>query len=289
MDIRNLQTFVSVAELGSFSLAAEQLHLTQPAVSKRIAALEDGLAQRLFDRMGHHVRLTEAGETLLPRARRILAEFEDARRRLEDLSGEVGGHLRLGTSHHIGLHRLPPLLRDFTRRYPEVQLDLEFLDSEAACEAVAQGRLDLGVVTLPTRPPDNLEATPVWPDPLAFVVAPDHPLANLERVTPARLGEHRAILPGPETYTGQIIARAFQARRVRLDTGPSIHYLETIKMLVAVGLGWSLLPRTLLDDQLVELRVQGLGKLSRTLGLVQHRGRTLSNAALAFVELLTAG
>ena len=287
MDIRNLQAFVRVAESGSFSLAAERLHLTQPAVSKRIAALESGLAHRLFDRMGRRLRLTEAGETLLPRARRILAEFEDARRRLEDLSGEVGGHLRLGTSHHIGLHRLPPLLRDFTRRYPEAQLDLEFLDSEAACEAVAQGRLDLGVVTLPTRPPDNLRVIPVWPDPLAFVVAPDHPLAVHRRVSPSRLAEHRAILPGPETYTGQIIARAFQARGVQLDAGPSIHYLETIKMLVAVGLGWSLLPRSLLDEQLIEVQVQGLGKLSRTLGLVRHRERTLSNAAQAFVYLLT--
>ncbi|WP_297527072.1 LysR family transcriptional regulator [Thiohalobacter sp.] len=287
MDIRNLQAFVRVAESGSFSLAAERLHLTQPAVSKRIAALESGLAHRLFDRMGRRLRLTEAGETLLPRARRILAEFEDARRRLEDLSGEVGGHLRLGTSHHIGLHRLPPLLRDFTRRYPEAQLDLEFLDSEAACEAVAQGRLDLGVVTLPTRPPDNLRVIPVWPDPLAFVVAPDHPLAVHRRVSPSRLAEHRAILPGPETYTGQIIARAFQARGVQLDAGPSIHYLETIKMLVAVGLGWSLLPRSLLDEQLIEVQVQGLGKLSRTLGLVRHRERTLSNAAQAFVDLLT--
>ena len=103
----------------------------------RIAALEAGLAVRLFDRLGRRVLATEAGETLLPRARRILADVEDSRRALADLSGQVAGRLCVATSHHVGLHRLPPVLRAYTARYPQVQLDLRFMASEAASAAVA--------------------------------------------------------------------------------------------------------------------------------------------------------
>ena len=123
---------MAVADQGSFSLAAETLHLTQSAVSRRVASLERRLAVPVFDRVGRRVTLTEAGRTLLPRARRILADLEDTRTVLRDLSGRVAGPLALATSHHIGLRRLPPVLRQFSRAHPEVELDLQFLDSEAA-------------------------------------------------------------------------------------------------------------------------------------------------------------
>nr|P96194.1 RecName: Full=Uncharacterized HTH-type transcriptional regulator in ibpB-leuC intergenic region [Azotobacter vinelandii]CAA72148.1 CynR protein [Azotobacter vinelandii] len=108
MDLASLNAFIAVAETGSFSEAGERLHLTQPAVSKRIAALEQQLQVRLFDRLGREVRLTEAGRALLPRAYRILSVLEDTRRALNNLNGDVSGRLTLATSHHIGLHRLPP-------------------------------------------------------------------------------------------------------------------------------------------------------------------------------------
>ena len=111
MDLNSLNTFIAIAETGSFSEAGERLHLTQPAVSKRIAALEQQLNARLFDRVGREVNLTEAGRALLPRAYQLLNVLDDTRRALNNLTGEVSGRLVLATSHHIGLHRLPPLLR----------------------------------------------------------------------------------------------------------------------------------------------------------------------------------
>ena len=149
MDIASLHAFVAIADSGSFSLAADCLRLTQPAVSKRVAALETELNVRLFDRLGRAVRLTEAGTVLLPRARRILAEVDDSRRALRNLSGSVVGPLILATSHHIGLHRLPPVLRAFTTQYPRVRLDMRFMDSEIACAAVLRGEVELAIVTLP--------------------------------------------------------------------------------------------------------------------------------------------
>jgi len=139
MNIASLKAFLAVADAASFSLAAERLFLTQPAISKRIAALESELDARLFDRIGRTVSLTEAGRALQPRARTILVDVEDSVRAITNLSGEVHGTLRFATSHHIGLHRLPPALKSFTRQYPDVRLDIQFMDSEAACLAVEHG------------------------------------------------------------------------------------------------------------------------------------------------------
>ncbi|MBU1192819.1 MAG: LysR family transcriptional regulator [Gammaproteobacteria bacterium] len=288
MDIANLRAFVEVAEAESFSVAAEQLHLTQPAISKRVASLETTFGARLFDRIGRSVKLTEAGRALLPRARRILGELEDSRRALSNLSGDVSGSLRLATSHHIGLHRLPPSLRRFVQRYPAVELDLHFMDSEAACHSVEIGDIELAVVTLPPEDRPRLEQTAVWDDPLAVVCAPDHPLTSQRRVQISSLANYPAILPASSTYTRQIAEQVFQKAGVQLRCSLSTNYLETIKMLVSVGLGWSLLPRTLLDAQVIEIPVQGL-QLARTLGVVRHRERTLSNAGEALIKLLVAG
>ena len=287
MDTNSLRTFITTAELESFSLAAEQLYLTQPAISKRIAALEEELGAKLFDRIGRHVSLTEAGRTLLQRARIILQEVEDSRRLISNLSGTVSGRLSIGTSHHIGLHRLPPVLRRYSADYPEVELDLHFMDSEAACRAVLAGGLELGIVTLPPDPLAGLHSESIWHDPLAIVVGLDHPLAKQTRLALEQLADYPAILPAQGTYTRELLEQAFAPRDVKLKTGMTTNYLETIKMMVAVGLGWSVLPHTMLGEELVALDIKGIS-LSRELGVVSHQARSLSNAARMMIATLRA-
>ena len=286
MDWASLAAFVAVAEHGGFSAAAGQLHLTQPAVSKRIAALEQSLQARLFDRLGRQVVLTEAGRALLPRARQMLAEAEAARRALQDLGQDIGGRLSLATSHHVGLHRLPALLRHFTALHPRAALDIRFMDSEQAWNEVLHGQCELALTTLgPAEAP--LVATPVWDDPLRFVAAPDHPLARMRRVTLADLAAHPAVLPDANTFTHRIVAEAFAQRGLTLQLRMTTNYMETIRMMVTVGLAWSALPQTLVDAQVQVLPVAGV-QLSRQLGYVVHGGRTLSRAAQAFIGLLDA-
>lgn len=285
MDTQSLQAFLAVAENASFSLAANQLHLTQPAVSKRIATLEKQLECKLFDRIGKHVHLTEAGNALLPEARQILLDIRKAQRRINDLRGSVSGRLTMGISHHIGLHRLPPILREYSRRYPEVQLDIDFMDSEQAHKRILHGEMDLAVITLSPSQEDQLQFIRVWEDTLTVAVAHDHPLAATPVVTARMLSEYTAIPPGLNTYTGQIIKQLFDDQGLEMDIGMSTNYLETIKVMVSIGLGWSILPLTLVDDTVTALQLQDL-KLSRNLGCVHHRRRSLSNAAEAFIELL---
>ncbi|AYC33538.1 LysR family transcriptional regulator [Pseudomonas cavernae] len=285
MDLASLNAFIAIAETGSFSEAGERLHLTQPAVSKRIAGLEQQLKVRLFDRLGREVSLTEAGRALLPRAYQILNVLDDTRRALTNLNGEVTGRLTLATSHHIGLHRLPPLLRAFTRAYPQVALDIQFLDSEVAYEEILHGRAELAVITLAPETHAPVKAVPVWDDPLDFVAAPEHPLARNKAVSLAEVAHHAAVFPGDNTFTHHIVQGLFEAQGLTPNIAMSTNYLETIKMMVSIGLAWSVLPRTMLDDQVVRLPISGV-QLNRQLGYILHTERTLSNAAKAFMQLL---
>ncbi|WP_339485785.1 LysR family transcriptional regulator [Pseudomonas sp. EL_65y_Pfl2_R95] len=287
MDLATLNAFIAIAEVGSFSDAAERLHLTQPAVSKRIASLEQQLNVRLFDRLGREVSLTEAGRALLPRAYQILNVLDDTRRALTNLSGEISGRLTLATSHHIGLHRLPPLLRAFTRSHPQVALDIQFLDSEVAYEEVLHGRAELAVITLAPETREPVSAMAVWDDPLDFVVAPEHPLAHYPGVSLADIAHQPAVFPGGNTFTHHIVQRLFEAQGLTPNIAMSTNYLETIKMMVSIGLAWSVLPRTMLDEQVSRLALPGI-QLSRQLGYISHSERTLSNAARAFMQLLDA-
>ncbi|MBI3560758.1 MAG: LysR family transcriptional regulator [Gammaproteobacteria bacterium] len=285
MDIASLHAFITVADTGSFSLASTKLYLTQPAISKRIALLESELDTRLFDRIGRQISLTEAGQALLPRARRILQEIEDSRRALQNLSGKTAGLLRIGTSHHIGLHRLPPVLRNYSKHFPDVELDIQFMDSEQACRAVERGDLETGIVTLPLKHNPSLRAQIIWPDPLSIVIGKTHPLIHQPKIGFPQLVEHKAILPAHGTFTREVIEQTFNKHQLQVKIGLVTNYLETIKMMVSVGLGWSVLPNSMLSKDIKAVQLRGL-HMQRDLGIVWHGGRTLSNAALQMQALL---
>jgi len=281
----DLRAFLAVADCGSFSRAAERLHISQPAVSKRVQALEQQLDRPLFDRVGRRIYLTAAGKLLRPRAEALLAELADTERELKNLSEAVAGRLPLATSHHVGLHRLAPALRAFTQRHPQARLDIRFEDSEAAHELVRQGRTELAVVTLDPRGTPDLDCRPVWLDPLCFVIAAEHPLALGRPVRLRELVDEPVILPGENTFTGRIVVELFAAQGLALTPALATNYLETIGMLVGAGLGWSVLPRSMVTGQLAVLSTDA-PPLQRVLGMVTNPRRTLSNAALAFQSVL---
>lgn len=285
MDIANLTAFIAVAETTSFSLAADRLFLTQPAISKRIATLEQSLNTKLFDRIGRSVQLTEAGKALLPHAYHILTEINDASRKLSNLETEVKGQLNIATSHHIGLHRLPPILRSFTKSYPEVNLNIHFLDSEKAYDAVLHGHVELAIITLAATTYTPLTAIPIWNDSLDFVCSQDNPLSQLKQIDLTTLAKHPAIFPGIGTFTHDIIKNCFLQAKLTPHITMSTNYMETIKMLVSIGIAWSVLPSTMLDTSLIKLNVKDV-TLSRQLGYLYHSERTLSKATIKLIELL---
>jgi len=283
MELNALKAFVEVAKESSFSKASEKLFLTQPAISKRIASLEDELDTKLFDRLGKKVFLTETGNKLLPKAIDILNQANDITRLASNLEHEVKGKLTIGTSHHIGLHRLPPVLKAFIKEHPEVQLDIKFMDSEEACHGVEMGDLEMAVVTLPQLQSSKLSTQLIWPDPLSVLVNTEHPLTELKKVSMQQLAKFPAIIPGKGTYTREILDNAFNEYSIDLNIAMATNYLETIKMLTIIGIGWTLLPESMQNKELKKIHVTGL-KLHRSLGIVTHKARTLSNPAMRMID-----
>lgn len=285
MDIANLRAFAAVAKTRSFSAAATELHLTQPAISKRIAVLEGQLGTSLFDRLGRRIELTEAGRALETQIPQVEQSLHQAAQAVRDVGGEIAGPLRIATSHHIGLHRLPPVLSAFQRRYGAVQLAIEFLDSEQAYERIRLGSIELAVVTLAPGNVSKLQTESIWEDKLSVMVCREHPLAKRQTVLLRDLSRHQAVLPGLDTFTGQIVHRHFEKAGAPLRLSMATNYLETLRMMAAVGLGWTVLPDSMAGSDLHSLQLEGTA-LSRTLGLVRHRERSLSRSADAFMALL---
>lgn len=285
MQISQITAFLAIAELKSFSLAAERLHISQPAVSKRIRQLEDNMKTALFDRIGKKSILTPNGLALMPHAERILLEIKNYKSGLAHQHDKPSGILSLATSHHVGLHRLPQILRGFKIAYSAVDLDLHFMDSEDACIAIANNELELAIVTLPEIPDDRLNLEPVWIDVLQIVLAPDHPLSKFSKITRDQLLEYPAILPSTGTFTRKIINNYFATTRDSMKITLETNYLETIKVMVSANLGWSMLPTSMLDDTVVGKPLSGL-EIKRALGIVTRKNRTLSPSSNAMIAML---
>src|SRR5262245_63636981 len=182
MDLRQLEIFARVAEFGSFSKAAESLHLTQPTVSEHIRTLEDELGVRLLDRLGRGATVTRAGQLLLTYATRMLALQREARQALDSFQGKMSGELLVGASTIPGEYVLPPLIGRFKEKYPEIATTLRIGGSRTVVEWVVDGRAEIGVVG--ARFPQRLvEYRELMPDEELVVVTAAHPWFSKKQIT----------------------------------------------------------------------------------------------------------
>lgn len=285
MNLAAFEAFVKVMETGSISMAADQLFITQPAVTKRIHSLEEYFGVKLFESAGRGVQATHAAHSLLPKVKNWLNELGDIHHTLSHEQNEVQGKLKLGTSHHIGLHHLPHHLRRYAQDYPNVRLDVRFVDSEQAHEQVLAGDLELAFLTLPPQLDSRLKYVTIWNDPLVFVAAPFHPLASQRDLSLQDLIAYPSLLPAAQTYTSQITLAEFEKQGVKPKVTMSNNPLESIRMLVSIGLGWSVLPKTMVSEELQQLDINL--EMHRQLGMVWHPGRSQSKAAQALVNLMS--
>lgn len=288
MDLQSLEAFLAVVELGSFSKAGEKLFLTQPAISKRISNLETQLGAKLFDRIGRDVYVTEAGEILRNKAEKIVNDIRDTQFSISQLGAANVSQLSLASSHHVGLHYLGPILRDFMNCYPGAKVDLKFMESEQTISSLLKREIELAITTIPVSLSKDLSSKTIWRDDLHFVIANDHSLAGRQdKIRLNELVNLTAILPDRQTTTFQIIEKTFARHHIPLKRVISVNYLETIRALVSHGLGWSLLPTVLLNDSLTVLNIDRVS-LHRNLGVITHRQRTLSYGGRALIEAVEA-
>ncbi|MDH2272500.1 MULTISPECIES: LysR family transcriptional regulator [Moraxella] len=287
MNTTNLATFVAVMQTGSISGAAEKLYITQPAVSKRIKNLEDEFGTVLFDTVGRSIIPTASAHELLPFVRRWLDDYEACKASLQHAKEVASGRLVIGTSHHIGLHHLAPVLRRFIQTYPAVQLEVRFVDSEEAHKAVLEGEISLAFLTLPPTFDRRLNYHTLWSDPLYFVTGTLSSLAQKSKVSLLQLAHYPAILPAANTFTSQITLAEFAKHNLRPYATMSTNPLESIRMLVSVGLGWSVLPETLINQDLIKIDMAENIELQRHLGLVTNPNLTRSASMQALLSMLS--
>ena len=290
MDTRQLAAFCAVVDRKSFSQAAEQLGVTQPAVSLQIRSLEKRLGQRLIDRSGRRVEPTEAGQRLYRSAQRLLALEEQLLEEMAgDGDGELRGRLEIGCSTGPGATVLPLLLCQFQEANPEVSISLSVNDTQHVIDLVADRELELGVVGAATRH-RGVSFEPFFRDEVALAVPPKHRFAG-KTIGLDDLRTETLILMQEGAGVRQMIEDELRRAGLRvrdLDVRLELGLQESVKTAVAAGHGVTFISRSSIEPELsagslAAARVTGLDP-TREISLVRSTGRTPSRVADAFVE-----
>ena len=288
MDYDQLNSFLEVAKLQSFSLAAEKLFRTQPAISAQIRLVEQECGEKLFDRSGKKVALTAAGEILHRYATQMLNLHREALQSIAELNQTPRGKLYIGANEATCLYVLPKTFAKFKQLYPLVQISIYRNFSHKILQKVHEGAVDLGIVTLPQNA-DNMEIIPVFRDEVQAVVPKDHVLAKKRSVTLEEFSHYPLILP-KTGHTRVMLDRMLRYYRNNVQISMELASVETIKKFVGAGLGVSLISRTYAQPEvtagLLKLIPLDGQKIYRELGLVYRRDRYLSLPAKVFIDVV---
>jgi DNA-binding transcriptional LysR family regulator len=242
MDLRQLEMFLAVADNSSFTLAGRQLNVAQSAVSRKIKMLEEELGESLFRRINKRVYLTQAGETLAHRARKVFSELRIAAMEVSDVASLVRGRVKIGAGLTACMYLLPPVLEQFKKRYPKVEPVVVTGTTEGLLEQVRNNMLDLGVFTLPI-PFSDLEVIPFCSEELVVVSSIHHPqLAHRRSIRAAEIAEYPLILFSKATTTRGLLDEFFRRVRIQPSVLMESENVATIKPLVAINLGVTIIP-----------------------------------------------
>jgi DNA-binding transcriptional LysR family regulator len=281
MDLHQLRVFQAAVKSGGFTRASEQLHLSQSTVSQHIKVLEDELGCPLFLRVGKRVMVTEAGRVLLQYAETIFRDLKNAEMAVREMNALKRGTVRLGVGPTTLTYRLPHVLGDYSRRFPDIELIVLAGTTEFLLDALRAQHLDLAVV-MRTDPQPGMTVTRLGYEEMIVVVNREHPLARQKTIEPADLASLRFILYEKHTAMQNVIDRFFESLGVTPRVTMEVENNEAIKSLVRVGLGASIMPlcavaQELPGSPLCVLRVRGK-PLTRELGLVSAGAEILPKA-----------
>jgi LysR family transcriptional regulator, low CO2-responsive transcriptional regulator len=286
--LRQLKIFEAVARHLSFSRAAEELHLTQPAVSTQVKQLAAHAGLPLFEQLGKKTYLTPAGTELLGHGRAIIEQFREAEAAMARLKGAPGGRLNVAVI-SAGDYFFPRLLAEFTRRHRDVTLNLAVRNREELLRQMTVNLTDVGIMVGPPEAGDMVSES-FAPHPYVIVAAPEHPLARRKRIPIDALLAERFVVRERGSDTWNSMEQAFGRRLARLDIAMEITSTETIKQAVIAGMGISFLSAHTISTEmrlksLVVLDVQGFPLLLNWY-VVHRRNKRLPPVALTFKRFL---
>ena len=287
VEIHQLRYFVAVAERRHFTQAAADLAVAQPSVSRQIRKLEGELGAPLFQRARGDIALTQAGEALLPWAKRVLADVDGARHEVRDLAGLARGRLSVGATPSLTTVVLPALLARFHAEHPGIELVLHEAGSRVLLERLEQGDVELALVILPIQE-ESFATTPLFREELVLAVPRDHRFARRHSVRVADLRDVPLVMFREGYDLRSVTIAACQQAGFEPIFALEGGEMDGVLRMTAAGLGVAVVPSSVIeqDGPLVAIRLAD-PPLERTVGLAHRRDWTLSPAAVRFAALLT--
>ena len=289
IDLARLEAFVEVASAQSFSRAAERLNLSQPTVSARIAQMEAQLGVPLFERLGRRVRLTDAGQALLPHAQRTLQAARDAAEAVHAFRAGGGGSLVIGTAPTVGTYVLPGLLQRYAVAQPNVEISIRTGRSQEVSQMVLDDEVQIGF----ERELENaeIESVPIYEDDIVLAASQMHPLSRLGVASAAQIANEAVIFFDPGSSYHSISQAVFHHSGVAPRHSIDVDSLEMAKRLVQRGLGLAFLPKVAVEEELkrgelAPIEIESAMPIRRSIAVIYRRSRSLSDAALSFLSLV---
>ena len=286
--MRQLQVFEAVARHLSFTRAAEELHLTQPAVSMQVKQLESMVDLPLFEQLGKKVHLTEAGDTMLIHSRRMMAQLNEIEKDINCLRGIEGGQLKICIASTVN-YFATRLLSKFCEKYKTVGISLDVVNREELLKRLEANDPDL---VLMGQPPDeaDVEAQAFMENPLIIIATPQHPLANKKNIPISKMAEETFVMREPGSGTRTAMKRVFDENNILPKPGIQLSSNETIKQSVEAGLGLAVVSTHTVElelkaNRLVSLDVEKF-PIMRKWYVAHRRGKQLSTTAKVFLDFV---
>ncbi len=291
MHIETLKVFCDLVEMQSFSLAAERNFVTQSAVSQQVRTLEEKFKRKLLERVRgrREIRLTPAGDVFYKECKNVLESYNQLNEQMNSLIGRISGIVKVATVYSVGLHELPPVVREFMSKFPSAKIDLEYSRTTRVVRDVLKGIVELGVVSFP-EPRRGITIVPMASDRLVLICPPDHEFAEKESIKVTELKNRDFVLFERDIPTRKATDKILRSHGVSVNKASEFDNIETIKRAVEVGFGLAIVPYpSVMDEerngQLCVIKFKEKG-WERPVGVIFRSDRELTLAAKKFVKLL---
>lgn len=281
MQIETFKIFCDLAEMESFTKAAGLNGITQSAVSQQVRSLENRFGVMLIDRGRRHFALTAEGEAFLKASKEIMSIYDRLGMRLHELNDVVSGEVRIAAIYSIGLHELPPLLKEFRKKYPQVEVNVEYRRSAQVYALVATGEADIGLVSYPVKRV-GLQVEPFTKDRLVLICHPNHSLAKEKGIRLEAINGEKFVSFEPDLPTRKVLDRYLRGCGVEIQAVMEFDNIETVKRAVEIENGISIVPENTVTAEVQNGTLAAVTiedpQLWRPLGILlkRNRSRTLA-------------
>jgi DNA-binding transcriptional LysR family regulator len=287
MDFDQLETFIEVARLSSFSRAAEKRFRTQPAISSQIRSLEEEVGAKLLDRSGGKVSITASGKLFLKFAEDTLDARKSALTNIAETERVPRGEIVVGANEGTCLHILPEVFANFRKQYPDVSVSIKRADYAKVLESVIDNSVDFGVVSLPVTD-TRLTAVLIHKDDLVLIAPPRHPMAKLKAVSVMDIAQYPLVVP-KVGHTRDALDSLFHERKLKPRYAMELDSSELLKRFVAADIGIGFISRSNVQEDVKANVLAAIpfldAQIRRDLALVFRKDKALSRAALAFIDI----